>query len=88
MLDVPTQIVLAKRLERIEGRVSRIRLQVQDGKVCPDLLQDLASAQGALSEVRKAIIRFHVASCVQRTSEERDTVAQMAELIDIFDRFL
>jgi len=88
MLDVPTQTALAKRLDRIEARVSRIRLQVQDGKLCPDLLQDLASAQDALSEIRTAIIRFHVRSCVQKTSEEPDTVAQMAELIDIFDRFL
>lgn len=89
MLDPTTQSTLAKRLDRIEGRVGRIRLQVANGTLCPDLLKDLASAQDALSQVSVAVIKFHVGQCVATdTRDERDSAGKMGELVDIFDRFI
>jgi len=87
MLDSPTQSLVMRRLDRIEARVGQIRLLIQQGTLCPDLLLDLASAQEALSILSTAVIKFHVRQCVQDTTAA-DAPARMAELVDIFDRFL
>jgi len=89
MRDVKTGATLAKRLERIEARIRRIHARVQEGSTCPDLLQDLAGAEDALRQVSQAIIGFHVGRCVQSPStDEPGALVQMAELVDIFDRFV
>jgi DNA-binding FrmR family transcriptional regulator len=62
-------------------------LSTAGGVACPRLLNELAAAQEALSQVAHGVGRFHVSSCVQ-SAEPHAEISQMLELIDIFDRFL
>ena len=89
MLDATQQQALVIRLNRIEGQVRGIRRMVQESRRCLEILQQLAAAEAALERVSHAIVKVHVESCVpaavQQGPEEQSR--QLAELVDIFDRF-
>ena len=62
---------------------------VQEPRLCVEILQQLAAAEAALNRISLAIFRYHVDNCVtdgvQKGEIERRK--QLAELVDIFDRF-
>ena len=87
LLDAEMQSTVDRRLARIEVRVRSIAALTAGGVACPRLLNELAAAQEALSQVAHGVGRFHVSSCVQ-SAEPHAEISQMLELIDIFDRFL
>jgi CsoR family transcriptional regulator, copper-sensing transcriptional repressor len=89
MLDESQQQALVTRLNRIEGQVRGIRRMVQEPRICVELLQQLAAAEAALNRISLAVLRYHVEKCVPEgvTKGEAETTKQLAELVDIFDRF-
>ena len=79
-----------KRLSRIEGQVRGIRRMIEEPRLCVDILQQLAAATAALERVSGFIIKFHVERCVGdtfREASDEQRRRQLAELVDIFDRF-
>lgn len=89
MLDEPQQQAIVTRLNRIEGQVRGIRRMVQEPRLCVEILQQLAAAEAALNRISLAVFRFHVETCVPDgiAKGDPDRTAQLAELVDIFDRF-
>jgi DNA-binding FrmR family transcriptional regulator len=89
MLDEPQQQAIVTRLNRIEGQVRGIRRMVQEPRLCVDILQQLAAAEAALNRISLAVFRFHVERCVPDAlvKGDPDRTQQLAELVDIFDRF-
>jgi len=89
MLDATQQQALVIRLNRIEGQVRGIRRMVQESRRCLEILQQLAAAEAALERVSHAIVKVHVESCVPAASQQgpEEQSRQLAELVDIFDRF-
>ncbi len=89
MLDEAQQQALVTRLNRIEGQVKGIRRMVQEPRLCVEILQQLAAAEAALNRISLGVLRFHVESCVPNGAAlgEAETRKQLAELVDIFDRF-
>ena len=90
MLDASQQQALVTRLNRIEGQIRGIRRMVQEPRRCIEILQQLAAAEAAMNRVSVAVLTHHVRECVPegaaRSDEERSR--QLAELVDIFDRFV
>jgi DNA-binding FrmR family transcriptional regulator len=89
MLDEAQQQALVSRLNRIEGQVRGIRRMVQEPRLCVEILQQLAAAEAALNRTSLAVLRFHVERCVPDGVVQGDPERskQLAELIEIFDRF-
>jgi DNA-binding FrmR family transcriptional regulator len=89
MLDETQQQAIVTRLNRIEGQVRGIRRMVQEPRLCVEILQQLAAAEAALNRISLAVFRFHVERCVPDAlvKGEPDRNQQLAELVDIFDRF-
>lgn len=89
MLDAAQQQAMVTRLNRIEGQIRGIRRMVQEPRDCIEILQQLAAAEAAMNRISLAIMRAHVASCVPQAVEQGDPERskQLAELVDIFDRF-
>jgi CsoR family transcriptional regulator, copper-sensing transcriptional repressor len=89
MLGITEQQALVTRLNRIEGQIRGIRRMVQEPRLCVEILQQLAAAEAALNRISLAIFKYHVDNCVtdgvQKGEIERRK--QLAELVDIFDRF-
>jgi CsoR family transcriptional regulator, copper-sensing transcriptional repressor len=89
MLDATQQQALVIRLNRIEGQVRGIRRMVQESRRCLEILQQLAAAEAALERVSHAIVKVHVERCVPAAAQHgpEEQSRQLAELVDIFDRF-
>jgi len=87
MLDATQQQGLVTRLNRIEGQVRGIRRMVQESRRCHDILQQLAAAEAALNRVSLAVLKVHVERCVPAAQGPDQQAKELAELVDIFDRF-
>jgi CsoR family transcriptional regulator, copper-sensing transcriptional repressor len=89
MVGVAEQQALVTRLNRIEGQIRGIRRMVQEPRPCIEILQQLAAAEAALNRISLAIFKHHIDICVMEalSKGEPDRQRQLAELVDIFDRF-
>jgi DNA-binding FrmR family transcriptional regulator len=87
MVGVAEQQALVTRLNRIEGQIRGIRRMVQAPRPCIEILQQLAAAEAALNRISLALFKHHVDVCVTEGIGRGDTDRQLAELVDIFDRF-
>jgi len=89
MLDQLQQQAIVTRLNRIEGQVRGIRRMVQEPRLCVEILQQLSAAEAALNRISLAVFKFHVERCVPDglVKGEPEKSKQLAELVDIFDRF-
>ena len=89
MLGTAEQQSLVTRLNRIEGQIRGIRRMVQEPRLCVEILQQLAAAEAALNRISLAIFKYHVDNCVNDGLSKGDVERrkQLAELVDIFDRF-
>ena len=89
MNDATKQLALA-RLAKIAGQVEGIARMVNDDRYCVDVLLQIASAQAALGQVGKLVLRSHVETCVSdafaagKTAERK---RKIDELMDVFTRF-
>ncbi|HVR19212.1 MAG TPA: metal-sensitive transcriptional regulator, partial [Polyangiaceae bacterium] len=53
-----------QRLRRIAGQVEGIARMIEDDRYCVEVLEQLASAEAALGQAAKAVLRAHVETCV------------------------
>lgn len=90
MMDVATRDRVLARLKRIAGQVEGIARMVADDRYCVDVLLQIASAQAALGQAGKIVLRSHVETCVTSAiasgePEERDQ--KIDELMEVFARY-
>jgi DNA-binding FrmR family transcriptional regulator len=57
---------ILRRLKRIEGQVRGIERMIQEGRECPEILQQIASIREALQATAKVILEGHVRHCTLR----------------------
>ncbi len=63
---------LAARLNRIEGQVRGIKRMIEENAYCDDVLNQISSAQSALSGVTKLLLEKHMKSCIKEQLLEGD----------------
>jgi DNA-binding FrmR family transcriptional regulator len=56
---------LVSRMNRIEGQIRGIKGMIERHVYCDDILNQIASAQSALSGVSKLLLEKHMKSCVK-----------------------
>jgi CsoR family transcriptional regulator, copper-sensing transcriptional repressor len=90
MLEGAAQQAIVIRLNRIEGQIRGIRRMVQEQRRCIEILQQLAAAEAAMNRISVTLLKAHVDTCVPEGvgQGEPERSKQLAELVDIFDRFL
>jgi len=77
------------RLKRIEGQVRGLSKMVQDERYCIDIVTQIAAVRAALRKVEEAVLRDHVAHCVEGAIQSGDADEQrrkVAELIEVLGR--
>jgi DNA-binding FrmR family transcriptional regulator len=90
MMNDGTKKKVLARLKRIAGQVGGIGRMVEDERYCVDLLLQIASAQAALSQVNKLIMRSHVETCVAdviANGTRRARKQKISELMDVFAHY-
>ena len=74
---------LIGRLKRIEGQVKGIMRMVDDGRYCPDILQQAAAVTAAMDEVSLILLRSHVSGCVKDAIAQNGGDKPIDDLIDV-----
>lgn len=89
MTDATRKKVFA-RLRRISGQLEGITRMVEDDRYCVDILVQIASAQAALGQVGKLLLRSHVETCVSAamaTGKPAERKQKLDELMAVFARY-
>jgi DNA-binding FrmR family transcriptional regulator len=89
MNDATKQQVLA-RIHRIAGQLAGIARMVEEDRYCVDILLQIASAQAALGQAGKVLLRAHVETCVadaMATGKPAERKRKVDELMEVFARY-
>ena len=80
---------MKRRLGRIEGQVRGISRMVEEDRYCIDIITQISAVRAALRRVEEAILKDHVAHCVEHAIASGDAKEQrkkVAELMEVFAR--
>ena len=82
-MNDPTKQKVLARIRRIAGQLEGVVRMVDTDRYCVDVLLQLASAQAAIGEAGKLVLRSHVETCVTeafasgRPSERRQKIDEL-----------
>ena len=69
------------RLKRIEGQVRGVLRMVEEGRDCPEILQQIASVQEAIRRVGDLILESHLKYCTENFTADPDLARQIPHLV-------
>jgi CsoR family transcriptional regulator, copper-sensing transcriptional repressor len=78
-----------KRLNRIEGQVRGLIAMIEADRYCIDVITQVAAVRGALKRVEEAVLKDHVAHCVEHAIASGDPDQQrkkINELMVVLDK--
>jgi DNA-binding FrmR family transcriptional regulator len=78
------------RLRRIAGQVEGVARMVEEDRYCVDVLLQIASAQAALGQAAKNVLRSHVETCVtdaMTSGKPNEQKRKLDELMEVFARY-
>ena len=79
---------IVNRLARIEGHVRSLKLMVEEGRDCSDVLTQLAAIHQAVENTTKAFLKEHIEHCVTEAIHEGKEEQALQELEIAIDRFM
>ena len=56
---------LSLRLRRIEGQVRGVQRMIEEGRDCPDVLQQMTAIRSAMHQASLILARAYMAECMQ-----------------------
>lgn len=87
--DNPAKADLLKRLRRIEGQVRGVQAMVDEGRWCPDVLQQIAAVRSALDKVALGLAEGHAQHCMVAGAEDPQQREEMTrELMQALGRLV
>ena len=66
------------------GSVAKIPEMIDDGRYCPDVIQQIDSVIGLLHSARKELLRGHLESCLAERMKT-DKAGSIKELLKIYN---
>jgi DNA-binding FrmR family transcriptional regulator len=90
MMDPSTKTKTRSRLRRIGGQIEGIARMVEQDRYCVDVLLQLASAQAAIGQASKLVLRSHVETCVSEviaSGKPAERKQKIDELMQVFSRY-
>ncbi len=74
---------LLARLKRAEGQMKGIMRMVEEGRYCPDILQQVSAVTAAMDEVSLILLRSHINGCVKDAIEQHQGDETIEDLIAV-----
>lgn len=90
MMDDANKTKVLARLRRIAGQVEGIARMLEEDRYCVDLLLQVGSAQAALGQAGKLVLRSHVETCVSAaltSGKPAERKQKLDELMEVFARY-
>lgn len=72
------------RLKIIEGHLRKVREMVEEGKYCPDIIQQSTAVQSALKRVDELLLEGHLKACVTEAIKSGGGEKEISELLEAF----
>jgi len=66
---------LSLRLRRIEGQVRGVQRMIEEGRDCPDVLQQMTAIRSAVHQAGLILARAYIAECMQGGNQGQAEVA-------------
>jgi len=79
------------RLRRIEGQIRGLQRMVEEDRYCPEIIEQIASAQQALRGVGRELMRNHLQHCATHAiahGTQADAAATYDELLELIYKHL
>lgn len=80
---------VVRRLNRVEGQVRGINRMIEEDRYCIDILQQMQAVKSALAKIEDAILKDHMATCVETAIASGDPNQQrkkFEELVDLLSK--
>lgn len=61
-----------KRLNRVKGQLEAISRMIDDGKYCPEIIQQITAATNALRALNAEVLERHLRGCVKAAFQSKD----------------
>ncbi len=90
MMDDPTKKKVLTRLRKSSSQLGGIARMVEEDRYCGDVLLQVASAQAALGEAAKLVLRSHANTCVgaaMASGKPTERKQKLDELMQVFSRY-
>lgn len=90
MMNDSTKKKVQARLRRIAGQIEGIARMIEEDRYCVDVLLQVASAQAALGQASKLVLRSHVETCVSAVmaaGKPAERRRKLDELMEVFARY-
>ena len=78
--------VLRARMRRIEGQARGISKMIEEGRYCPDIIQQLTAMSSAAREVSLLLLQDHIEGCVTDAIQHDHGEEMVRELIAVVRR--
>ena len=75
------------RLSRAIGHLEHVKLMVEEGKDCSEILIQVAAVQSAVNNIGKLILKDHINHCVVEAIENGNQQV-LLDLSDAIDKFV
>ena len=72
-----------KRLKRIEGQIRGLAGMVEDDRYCIDVITQVSAVRAALKRVEEAVLKDHVAHCVEHAISSGDHDQQRQKINEL-----
>lgn len=89
MNDGTKKNILA-RIRRVAGQLEGVARMIEEDRYCVDILLQIASAQAALGQAGKLLLRSHVETCVSDVMASGKPIVRkqkLDELMAVFTRY-
>ena len=78
--------VLIGRMRRIEGQARGVQKMIDDGRYCPEIIQQLTAMSRAVREVSLLLLQDHIEGCVTEAIQHSHGEEMVKELIAVVRR--
>ena len=89
-MNQATKHTLLARMRRITGQLEGMARMVEEDRYCVDVLLQIASAQAALGQAAKVLLRSHIETCVSdalASGKPAEREHKLDELMDVLSRY-
>ena len=89
MADEKTLTNVKDSLSRIEGQIRGIRNMTAEGRLCVDIVTQIASVQGALNRVADMVVADHLHQWLKQAVGEKGAPSDVSveELLKVFSQY-
>lgn len=88
-MNEPSKRSVLARMRRIEGQVRGVSQMIDEDRYCIDVITQLQAIRAALKRVEEAVLKDHVAHCVEHaiaTGDRDEQRRKVQELLGIIER--